>query len=47
MSLTTCMFCSYKHELRKLIDPEYLPTCYGGKAKFDWPEHRPLNDLNY
>ena len=46
-SLTAPCLCSYKAELKKLIDPAHLPSCYGGTAKFDWPEHKPLAELNY
>ncbi len=36
----------YAPELARLIGEDNVPTCYGGKYKFDWPEHASTDALS-
>ncbi len=38
-----CPVRSYKSTLEKYINPDDIPSCYGGRAAMEWPAHEQPN----
>lgn len=38
-----CPVRSYKSTLEKYINPDDIPSCYGGRAVMEWPAHEQPN----